>query len=570
MKVPTFSTAFACSVLSIGAAFAQGPVPTAILTYDFDGQGTSSSSSVAAFEAAVADAERNAANQGYGGCVLKNYVQWPVNQTYYATATVTCTKDTTPPPPPPPPTRPPEKLPTLFPPQRAADGANHVLMWKTNANCTTFVLERRINNSGWDEVYKGNSTAWQANRIEPATYQYRVRDWCLGSGISEVVSIVISPTPSVPGTPQSSSLVGPTHTIAWAASSGADEYRLERRAGDGWASVYIGPATSWTARDMPGGVYVYRTVACKNGTCSAPSGESAFRVLVDLIGAGKRDANGDGRSDLNWIGPARDNLSTWLMNGGVKAAGLSHPVGPAWAVVASGDFQGDGILDFIWTDGNQMQMWAGTGSSYIGIPIRDYPAGYHVVAVGDVDGDGKSDLVWRDDAGSNISIWLMNGADVAGSAAYPIPQPWRVLASGDLDGNGKLDLIWTNGEVVHAWMGTAQGFAPAAIDDQYPLGWDLLAAYDVDGDGKTDLLWNNATARQIAYWRMNGTNIAARQGFTYGENWTPLQVGDYNGDGKGDIVWTNGQLMQQWSWSGTAFTGVDMPAFPSGWTLLKR
>jgi hypothetical protein len=58
--------------------------------------------------------------------------------------------------------------------------------------------------------------------------------------------------------------------------------------------------------------------------------------------------------------------------------------------------------------------------------LGNIPTTWAVVQTGDYNGDGMSYLLWRDSSG-NTAIWFMNGTAVASSAAVGnIPTIWTV------------------------------------------------------------------------------------------------------------------------------------------------
>ncbi|MHB8912116.1 MAG: reprolysin-like metallopeptidase [Lysobacter sp.] len=293
-------------------------------------------------------------------------------------------------------------------------------------------------------------------------------------------------------------------------------------------------------------------------------------ISVDLIDAKAYDFNADGRSDLMWRFDAQSDWAYWTMNGGAKIGGVGYGVGSEWRVVASGDFQGDGRWDVIWTNGSSMQMWLGSPSGFIGAVMPNYPADWRVVAVGDINADGTSDLVWRDSANNNAAIWLMQGAMVFGTRGYSVPPAWRVLGSGDLTGDDRLDIVWTDGASMQLWAGTSVGTFAGLTMPGYPAGWALFGVGDVDGDNMDDLLWRHAPTGQVAYWRMAGATKLSGVGFIASVLWRPIQVADLSGDGKVDIVWTDGTAMQLWASTGSVFTGVAMPGYPVAWSPIRR
>jgi hypothetical protein len=307
-------------------------------------------------------------------------------------------------------------------------------------------------------------------------------------------------------------------------------------------------------------------VATFRSTVVSASDPPAYASLFD---AKRTDINGDGRSDLLWRLNAQTAWAYWTMDGGTKTGGVGYTVGSTWSVVATGDFNADGRLDVIWSDGASMQMWKGGSSGFSGAAMQGYPTGWKVVSVGDFNGDGTSDLLWRDNTATYAATWLMQGPTVAGSASYAVPSAWSVVGSGDLTGDGRSDIIWSNGSSMQAWSGTGAGFAGLAMSD-YPAGWTLFGIGDFDGDGKVDLFWREPTSGQVAIWKMSSGTRVNGYGFTASAAWSPIQVADFTGDGRADIAWSDGSSMQLWYSLGTSFAGLAMPGYPTGWFLIRR
>jgi FG-GAP-like repeat len=103
-----------------------------------------------------------------------------------------------------------------------------------------------------------------------------------------------------------------------------------------------------------------------------------------------------------------------------------------WSVIRSGDYNGDGMSDLLWTDGNgNYAIWEMNGTQAIN-PKATFVAvvasPWSVIGTGDYNGDGMSDLLWTDGNG-NYAIWEMNGTTLLNpNATYVanVPTNWMV------------------------------------------------------------------------------------------------------------------------------------------------
>ena len=71
---------------------------------------------------------------------------------------------------------------------------------------------------------------------------------------------------------------------------------------------------------------------------------------------------------------------------------------------------------------------------------------WNVVASADFDGNGVPDLVWQDPASGTIQVWFMTGANGTQllSAANIAATSWKVVAAADFNGDGNPDLLLQN------------------------------------------------------------------------------------------------------------------------------
>jgi streptogramin lyase len=129
---------------------------------------------------------------------------------------------------------------------------------------------------------------------------------------------------------------------------------------------------------------------------------------------------GSAAGTILWRDTSGD-LALWQVNGSSVHSGALGTVPSNWQVVGLGDFNGDGIPDILWRDSTSgtVAIWFLNSSGHVqstasvgAVPIS---SGWIILETGDYNGDGKSDILWTDSSG-DLAVWFMNGSTVASTA----------------------------------------------------------------------------------------------------------------------------------------------------------
>jgi hypothetical protein len=107
----------------------------------------------------------------------------------------------------------------------------------------------------------------------------------------------------------------------------------------------------------------------------------------------------------------------WLMNGTqlLQSGGVAF-LATNWVVVGQSDFNGDGRADLLWRESTTgvTTIWLMDGFQPLNMNatyVSQVPTNWSVVGTGDFNGDGMSDILWSDQAGDYV-IWEMNGTQI--------------------------------------------------------------------------------------------------------------------------------------------------------------
>jgi hypothetical protein len=230
----------------------------------------------------------------------------------------------------------------------------------------------------------------------------------------------------------------------------------------------------------------------------------------------------------------------------------TEPTPAAWSIVGKGDFDGDGVMDYVrWNSSTGevriMLMLNTTTVKSENMVWQEPNTAWRIVATGDLNGDKKTDLIWWNNATGQVFAMLMNGYAVS-SYGVIWTEPnlnWKIVATGDLNGDGKTDIIWwnsTTGQVFAMLMNGLSVSSSAVIWTEPGVSnWRIAGTGDLNGDGKADLVWRSRSTGSVFSMLMNGLAVSS-SGVIWTEpslNWEIVSIGKYTTSNNAGLLWRN-------------------------------
>ena len=264
-------------------------------------------------------------------------------------------------------------------------------------------------------------------------------------------------------------------------------------------------------------------------------------VILGTLAAA--DFNGDGKLDLAVVGDyvSSGGVTILLGNGDgtFTAAGPNLDPSGDFALIATGDFNGDGIPDFVTPNyfefGGSPTIFLGKGDGTFTFKKTSLTLDYFPtsVVVGDFNGDGVLDLAFSDLNGVEIALGNGDGTfNETPASPILVPSELYSLQVGDFNHDGKLDLAGLdnyNDRIVlleGAGDGTFVVTATTPVVSTSFVGPFQIAAADFNGDGVPDLamLTKNVNTASILLTVPTKTATATVNGIA------PVGAGTHNVD----------------------------------------
>jgi hypothetical protein len=269
-------------------------------------------------------------------------------------------------------------------------------------------------------------------------------------------------------------------------------------------------------------------------------------------------------------------MSVLLEKGNLNLTlGGIYNAGPGRASFASGDFNGDGVLDVAVDSPEGIAILLGGADGSFG-SSRAFASGKPALslALGEFSGSENLDAIVNVAASQALLLHGNGDGTFAGAAtpttsqvsAAPGPQvvnlPGRpevgglvqaALVTEDLDGDGNQDVIvaYDNSSADHAhpkaaasnaiyiWYGNSDGGFEAPVVTSPSRNFYQLAVADVNGDGRPDLIMSDGYVVSVQN-NLRGRVFGEEEHLLAGMGINSISAGDVNKDGYTDLVIANG------------------------------
>jgi len=163
-------------------------------------------------------------------------------------------------------------------------------------------------------------------------------------------------------------------------------------------------------------------------------------LLADITFLESADIDGDGARDLAFLNDEggmmsvlwnQANGASWTQTNVLLTTGAAIPWGLTFA-----DFNADGLLDVVTTNGKTLSLRMNVGNRQFGPIVEHQVPGSHATVAADIDGDGDIDLA----AGNPLVVLLNDGTGTLTKyGEYAINGYY--LQAADMNGDGRIDIV---------------------------------------------------------------------------------------------------------------------------------
>jgi subtilase family serine protease len=187
-----------------------------------------------------------------------------------------------------------------------------------------------------------------------------------------------------------------------------------------------------------------------------------------------------------------------------------------WKLCGTGDFNGDGHIDIVWSNVSTAQncVWYMNGTTFAGYALlpdgstTDWVLG----GVGDFDRDGKPDLIWHNEVDGRNGVWYLDGVQLKGIDIMTTGANvnWKLCGTGDFNNDGHVDMVWrntTDGRNAVWYMYGVEMFSLGWLDPVANQNWKLRGTGDFNNDGKIDLVWTYISDGRNCIWYLDGVTL---------------------------------------------------------------
>jgi len=178
--------------------------------------------------------------------------------------------------------------------------------------------------------------------------------------------------------------------------------------------------------------------------------------------------------------------------------------------VAVGDFDNDGVLDFVTINSSSLSFYKGLGGGNYAYPVNQaITPNLGQAMAADFNRDGKLDLAVVPTLGGSggLNIFLGNGDGTFRAATYiALPGDQHFLTLADFNGDHLPDIAVSDGDGTRVYVGRGDGTFTLASSLSYG-GWQIVSG-DFNADGHQDIM-SSTLGSQVALYLGKGDGTFA-------------------------------------------------------------